>query len=363
MNGFLLLVVLAAFFIVQGRLVNRFAFRRLEYARRFSRAAAFEGETVQMIEVIRNRKLMPVPWVKAESQISPYLRFHADTANEISGNRYHKSIFFLRPYQQITRTHTVRLAKRGYYRAGSVVLVAGDLLGLAAPVMQTDTGAAIEVYPRLLDTGDLPVPSSRWQGDWMVKRWIVPDPVWIGGIRPYAAGDDPGDIHWRATARTGRLQVKVHDQTADPRLMVVINAQMSEHQWGDLMEYEQETVETMISIAANLCVNAVRVGVDAGFAANIPLDGGTEPAVLLPSRSGARETELLSAMAHLTVKHTRTILALLDNLCAYTGIDMLILSVYDSELLERRIRELRLRGNTVMLQLMERLAARQGGAA
>jgi len=364
MNGFMLLVMLAVIFFVQSRLINWFAFRNLSYARRFSRLSAFEGETVSMIEVIRNRKLLPVPWVKAESRISPNLRFHTDTENEISGERYHKSVFFLKPYHQITRNHSVFLARRGYYQAGSVSLAAGDLVGMSGPLCHVDTGAAIEVYPRLLNAEDIPIPSLRWQGDLIVKRWIVPDPIWISGIRPYAPGDDPADIHWRATARTGELQVKVHDQTADPRMMVIVNAQMSEHQWGDLMEYEQDRVEYMLSLAASLCVRAVRGGVEAGFAANIPFDRGGEPAILPPSASSARETELLSAMAHLTIQHTRTILALLDSLCAYSGLDMLILSTYDSELLERRMQNLRLCGNTVTLQLVEGGQNRaQGGAA
>ncbi len=362
MNGLMLMLVLAAILLAQGGLAALFAFRRLDYARRFSRLSAFEGETVQLIEVIRNRKLLPVPWVRAESRISPELRFDADRENEITGDRYHKSVFYLKPYHQITRSRTVYLRRRGYYRAGSVSLSAGDLVGLCVPTRQVDTGAAIEVYPRLLDIAGLPVACSRWQGDLLVKRWIAPDPVWVGGIRPYAPGDDPGDIHWHATARTGALQVKVHEQTADPKMMVVVNAQMSEHQWGDLMEYEQGTVERMISVAATLCVDALRHGLDAGFAVNVPLDGGDGYAVFPPSRAGARETELLSAMAHLTVGRTRTVLALLDALCAFTGVDMLILSTYESDLIWRRIRALRLRGNTVTLQLVD-FAGERGGAA
>ena len=81
---------------------------------------------------------------------------------------------------------------------------AGDLFGLnTLPRMQADTGAAIEVYPRLLSPGEIPLPSTRWQGDLLVKRWIIPDPIWVNGVRPYTTGDERKDIHWRATARTG----------------------------------------------------------------------------------------------------------------------------------------------------------------
>lgn len=352
MSVFILLAVTAALILAQGLVIGRFALRGVSYERRFSAVSASEGDTVEMVEVIRNKKLLPVPWVKAESRLSPYLRFRSDADTRISGERYHKSVFYLKPFQQITRTYSVTLAKRGYYKAGSVFLQAGDLFSVSAPRVQADTGAAIEVFPRLLSPDELPLPSTRWQGDLLVKRWIIPDPVWVSGVRPYAAGDERKFIHWRATARTGQLQVKVHEKTADPKMLVIVNAQMSETQWGDLMEYEQQTVEYMISLTATLCLNALRGGVEAGFAANVPVDGKDEPTVLLPSRSSDREEEILSAMAHLTIRRTRTILKVLDDLCSYTGMDMLLLSAYDSQLLQEKLSALRRAGNTAALQLI-----------
>jgi len=362
MSILILLIVTILLVFMQGFVIGKFALRGLSYERRFSSDHADEGDEVQMIEVIRNRKFLPVPWVKAESRISPYLKFNSDPDIQISGERYHKSVFYLKPFHQITRTHHVILTKRGYYKAGSVSVQAGDLFAMHTPRMQVDTGAAIEVYPGLLSPADIPLPSTRWQGDLLVKRWILPDPVWVSGIRPYTAGDEPGDIHWRATARTGQLQVKVHEMTADPKMLVIINSQMSETQWGDLMEYEQQVVEHMISLTATLCLNALRQGVEAGFAINVPVDEEDEPTVLPPARSSTREGELLSAMAHLTIKRTRTILKVLDDLCCYTGMDMLLLSVYDSDLLQKKMNALRRAGNTVALQLIDMREAKEAAS-
>ncbi|HPF86451.1 MAG TPA: DUF58 domain-containing protein [Candidatus Limiplasma sp.] len=359
MSMFVLLVVVAFLVLLQGWIVGKTGLRKLTYERRFSAADGYEGDQVQMIEVIRNRKLLPVPMVKAESHISPHLQFHSDKEVHISGKRYHKSVFYLKPFQQITRTHEVRLLKRGYYNAGSVSVQASDLFGLHMPRMQVDTGAAIEVYPRLLSPDEIPLPSTRWQGDLLVKRWIIPDPIWVSGIRPYTSGDDPGDIHWRATARTGVLQVKVHEKTADPKALIIINAQMTENQWGDLMEYEQQVVEYMISATATLCITSLRQGVEAGFAINVPVDEEEGFTLLAPSRSSTREGEILSTMAHLTLKRTQTILKVLDDLRTLTGMDMLLLSVYDSELIEQRLDALRASGNTVSLQLIDRIGAQE----
>lgn len=361
MNALSFLAALLILLALQYGVVSRFALKRLKYERGFSKHAAFEGETVEMVEVIQNHKILPVPFLKAESRISPALKFVKAVDTRISGEQYHQSVFYLKPYSRLTRTHTVLLKKRGFYQAGAVALTAMDLLNAARPGLSVETGAAIEVYPCLLRLEDIPLPASRWQGELLVKRWIAPDPVWTSGLRAYAAGDEPSQIHWPATARAGSLQVKVHDPTADIKMLVAVNAQMSEHQWADLMPYEQQTVESMISLAATLAADALHHGMEAGFAANIPLDKGDSPAIFPPQRHASRETELLSAMAHLTCERTRPFLTLLDRLSAFTGVDMLLLSVYDSELIQLKLQTLRLRGNTVRLHLVPLADAGEGG--
>ena len=189
MSILVLLVVCAALIVLAGHAARQVGAAGGDLrAPVFRRPPPTRASEVQMIEVIRNRKFLPVPWVKAESRISPNLRFLSDADTKISGERYHKSVFSLKPFHQITRTHRVPLLKRGYYRAGSVSVQAGDLFGLHTPRMQVDTGAAIEVLPRLLSPDEIPLPSTRWQGDLLVKRWIVPDPVWVNGVRPYPGG-------------------------------------------------------------------------------------------------------------------------------------------------------------------------------
>lgn len=346
---FALLAILAA----QAFLLRRFARRGLSYARAFSARAAFAGETVTMREVIRNAKPLPLPWLKAESRISPSLQFAGrGTGGELrgdGGDAYHRSVFFLAPYAQVTRTHTVRLHKRGRYEVGSVALSAGDLFGSATAAWQLNTGAAITVYPRLLSEGMLDIPASRWQGDMLVRRWIVPDPFLFSGIREFQAGDAERDVHWAATARTGRLQVMTRDYTASPKLLIILNVQMDERQWGELMPYEQDVVEQGVSLAATLLVKALGAGVEAGFAANAPMDDGNLPMVLPPARYAGREEDLLEALARLRIRRARSFQTFLEGMGHMTGMDMLILSAYDSALIREQMAGLRLRGNSVAL--------------
>ncbi len=356
MNGWVLVIALAALGLLQRWALNVWGLKGLSYTRRFSAPAAYEGEETELIEVIRNDRLMFIPWLRAESRISPYLRLGRQENLAVSGERYHKSIFTLRPFQQITRRHRVRLLHRGEYDVGNVALTAGDLLGASGKGLDLYTPAAILVYPRLLQDADLPLPVSRLQGDLIVRRHYLSDPFLINGIREYQIGDAVRDIHWPATARMGTLQVKTHDYSADTRLLVVINVQMSENQWGELMEYEQALIERAISIAATVCLKVLSAGVSAGFAANMPMGDSENVTLLRPDKHSAREEELLSAFARLKILRCRNFLSFLDDLSFLRGTDILILSAYTSEAIEEKITLLRRVGNTVTLHLLQKEA-------
>ena len=122
MNLFWLLIVLLALGGAQSFVFSRFNFKSLKYTRTFSKRSVYEGETVEMVEQIVNRKLLPVPWLRVESRISPDLRFQtAQEEREISEDeQYHKSVFYLGPYSRVTRRHTIKCLHRGDYQLKTV---------------------------------------------------------------------------------------------------------------------------------------------------------------------------------------------------------------------------------------------------
>lgn len=357
MNVLVVLLVFVALCAGYGFLLGRVGLKGLTCTRAFSRREAFEGEEGELVEVISNDRPLIVPWLRVESRVSRHLQFGRQENLDVSGSMYHKSLFTLMPYQRVTRRHRVRFLRRGEYNLGSASLTAGDLTGFFQCSREQRLDAPVTVYPRLLDDRDLPMPFSRLIGEWMLERQLQRDPFLINSLRPYRPGDPVRDIHWPATARMGEPYVRVHDFSAQTRLMVVLNAQMKESQWDNLMEYEQETIEREISVAATLCVRALRAGLTAGFAANMPVGASEASAVLPPSGGEAREEELLTAFARLRILRTRSFNTFLEELRALSGLDMIVLSPYDSEALQVRLEALRARGNTVRLFVVE------GGAA
>ncbi|MBR3928315.1 MAG: DUF58 domain-containing protein [Clostridia bacterium] len=353
-----LVVMTIAFAVLQAVVFGCCNFRKLTYTRLFDRISAFEGEKAELLESIENKKMLPVPWLRAESRIPKQLHFEKEQldAHEVSGGLYHKSIFYLSPMLKITRHHEVRLTKRGLYDAGSVVITCGDLFSMSKREMQMNLDCAITVYPRILDENELPDPAHKWLGDLIVKRWIMPDPFLVNGIRDYRNGDSMKDVHWRASARTGDLRVKVRDFTSDPRAMVVLNIQTSDNQWADVGENEAENMEQAIRIAATMCVRALSNGMQAGFSSNACLNGmaGKGECVFVPSRAGNEQMNLiLDTMARMMLHRELSFQTYMDGLMHLTGEDILILSFYETDEIREKMNELRIRGNTVDLLLLK----------
>ncbi len=364
MSILVILCVLIGVYSVIGVLLTKFGLRGLQCTRAFSRPAVFEGDEGEMVEVVRNDRPMLIPWLRVESHISPHLRLGSQDNLHVSGSRYYCSLFTLLPYQQIKRRHRVKFLHRGVYDLGNASLSVGDVSGFFQATREQQMHVPVIVFPRLLSDSELPQPLSMLLGDVTSRRQLLTDPFLVRGIRDYHPGDPVRDIHWPASARMGQTQVRIFDHTARMKLMVILNVQRKDTQWGDhLMEYEEGEIEQGISIAATMCVRALRNGLAAGFAANMPFGEGHESVVMLPDGGAAREEELLTAFARLTVVRTLAFPLFLETLTDLTDMDVLVLSCYDSPDVQAGLERLRRQGNQVTLHLLEHQPSQEGGAA
>ena len=354
MNAAILLCVMAGLYVVSVILLRSFALKGLICTRTFSQPAFFEGDEGEMIEVVRNDRPMLVLWLRVESRVSPHIRLGRQENLNVSDFTHCCSLFTLMPYQQIKRRHKVRFLHRGAYDLGSASLTAGDLFGLIEAHREQEMSVRVLVYPRLLDESELPSPLTMLMDETVARRQLLTDPFLVRGIRPYQIGDPVRDIHWPATARMNEPHVRLHDYAARSRLLVVLNFERKESQWGDrLMDYEQDEMEHEISIAATLCVRAISMGLSAGFAANMPVGDDQQSAFYPPEGGEQTKERLLSAFARLRLKRTLSFPTFLETLSDCTGLDLLVLSCYDSEDIQRELSRLRARGNQAELFLVK----------
>lgn len=355
------LMALLAVYGLFGLVLVRFGLKGLQCTRSFSCQTAFEGEEGELVEVVRNDRPMLIPWLRMESNLSPYIRLGMQENVNSSDQRHYSSLFTLMPFQQVRRRHRVRFLHRGEYDLGNATLTVGDVLGLFQSSREQTMHVPVLVFPRLLEADALPRPFSLLPGEAVDSTRLLTDPFLIRGIRPYHPGDPVRDIHWPATARMGEAQVRQFDHTTGMKLMVLLNVERTGDQWGEkLMDYEEKQIEYGISMAATLCLRALRSGLSAGFAANMPLLGEKEGLLMPPACGPAREEEMLTAFARLAIRRTQRFPYFLKTLTQLTDMDILVLSCYDSEEIREGLQWLRGRGNRVQLHLLD---AGEGGCA
>lgn len=347
MNVFWLLLVAGLLAFGQMLLFKRAGLRGVAVDRRFTKARVFAGESLEMIETIENRRILPVPWLRIETRMPTELLFGRQENLEIGGQRYHRSMFFLGAWQRVRRTHQVRAMHRGYYALSSYAMTVGDLLGVSQSSVERPMNCALVVYPRLLSREEIGLPATRWQGEAIVRRFINPDLFLYSGIRDYRPGDLPRDIHWRASARTGRLEVKQHDFTAASRLVVLLNVVARENQWDEADEADRAVVEQGIRLAASLMCYAIQDGLEVGFGSNgcaKPAEGET---VYLAPAAGPQQSEiLLEACARLVIRRVLPFHVFLERLVLPADADVVIVSGYENDLLRQQVERLRACGNS-----------------
>lgn len=118
------------------------------------------------------------------------------------------------------RLHTTR---RGFFRIGPLVVEASDPLGLVRSFQVDDNAAFLTVLPRTVAMGQGWPLGHQPVHQTPRRRSLFEDPSRFLGIRAYRRGDGLRRVHWRATARSGELQVKVFEPSVLSGLLLAVD--------------------------------------------------------------------------------------------------------------------------------------------
>ena len=244
------LLLLFALYALQLVVYTRFGLRHIRYRCYFDREEANEGDTLDLIEVIENNGLLPLPWLKSEYAVPKYLSF-AGTHSVVTGEtRFVSSLFYLRPYSRIERRWHIHCTRRGEFSVESVRLMTSDLLGTArisAPA--EELGEPLTVLPACEEV-ETDVPTARIAfGEMIVPRSLLTDPITVSGIRPYTGHEAMRRMDWKTSARIGQLMVRTEEHVQERRICVCFTAQVEA--FGRRFASE-EAAERTIRMAAGL---------------------------------------------------------------------------------------------------------------
>lgn len=99
-----------------------------------------------------------------------------------------------------------------------------------------------------------PAPRARHSGETVVAKLGRRGEFF--GLREYRDGDDRHDIHWRSTARTGRLLVREYEEEAQRRATILIDNALPK----ESDDSAHEALEEAISLAASLSSLYIKSG-------------------------------------------------------------------------------------------------------
>lgn len=222
---------------------RRFWNKALSVRLSFTKEAVVEGEQCGLEELVENRKPLPLPVLKVKFQVSRDLVFQDQAGGQVTDKYYRNDMLSVSGNERIRRTLFFRCAKRGYYTIEGMDLVAGSLL-LDRELMESrEEETALYVYPAPVRTPDFQRFLLLVNGEAESRRQLAEDPFILRGIRDYVPGDAWKSVNWKATARTGTLQVNQKGYTARSVIRILLHLETGTP-W-----YQKELQELCIRLA------------------------------------------------------------------------------------------------------------------
>lgn len=189
----------------------------------FSKKGMKEGTTGEVLEVIENRKRLPLPMLKVKFQTSRNLEFSDELGSKTTDQYYRNDVFQIGSMERITRKLSFVAKKRGYYCINGIDMVGSDLFFSAQMVKSSQEECYLYVYPKAFDSREFRLSLQQLNGEVLAKRHMLEDPFEYRGIREYQPYDDIRSVNWKATAKTGALKVNQKNYTALQTIRIYIN--------------------------------------------------------------------------------------------------------------------------------------------
>jgi uncharacterized protein (DUF58 family) len=140
--------------------------------------------------------------------------------------------------------------RRGVIAVGPASTVQGDPLGIVRRTLRWTAITELFVHPRTISLESLGAGLLRDLEGETTQEMSMSD-LAFHALREYQPGDDRRYIHWRSTAKHGRLLVRQFLDTRRSHLAVVVDTS------PEVYTGEDEAVELAISCAASLAVRSI----------------------------------------------------------------------------------------------------------
>lgn len=306
---------------------TRFGLRNLSYERHLDTPRASVGEEIGLDLVVRNRKLLPVPWLAVEDLVTRGASIvdRPLAPSVLPGVVVLRTTWTLGWFQRVTRHFRIAAERRGVYDFREVHLLVADLFARDTMVEERELPLRYRVVPR-----SVPVRGaahlSEVPGAARSSRGLFEEPTLYAGTRPYLPGDPLRRVHWKATARLRRPVSRRYDPGHERETVIALDAQTVPGPFW-LMRYQDDLVEGIYTAALSLARSLIGSGAACGLAANAYSRRPERTLYLAPSAAPGQVARIADSLAALSRWASLPFANLLDGLAGHASPTTTILAL------------------------------------
>ena len=219
------------------------------------------GDLVPVMIKLKHVGRIPITWVLVEDMIQTRSVFKPP-ALAVKGRRL--EVMKLQPGETSQLLYQLQCNRRGYYQIGPLILETGDMFGLNRRYRVLTEPIFLLVYPKIVSIAGYDIASRRPIGEVAMTSRLFEDPTRISGVRKYQQGDPLSRVHWRATARTGKLQSKTYEPSTLAGATIIVDF----HAESFDASGEPVRSELAVTAAASIANSLQQMGQQVGLVSN-----------------------------------------------------------------------------------------------
>ncbi len=240
---FLVSALTAAGLMILAVALASFSLAGIELRRSLTTNEIEFGGVTDAALVLANTKRWPAWWLFWREQVGPGLDVEGSTARFAS----------VPAAGEMSLSYRLHSTRRGLFRVGPAVVEASGPFGLVRRLKDDGGPVFLTVLPRVVPIGDGWPLGHRPIHEVPRRNGLFEDPARFQGVRAYRPGDSLRRVHWRATARSGELQVKVFEPAVlDGALLVMEMGRVAYPDFDPADELPDPRVELAVTAAASL---------------------------------------------------------------------------------------------------------------
>jgi uncharacterized protein (DUF58 family) len=243
---------------------------------------------------IFNNTFIPIYWLEVIIYLPQKLVFQDKIG----------AVYRIPPRGCVSLDYEIKGIRRGCYELGPVVIQVSDIISGEELRNEVRPEERLIVYPKILPITTGRLHSYQPIGELRSEEVAFEDPSKFRGTREYLITDPLKKIHWKVSAHTGKLQVKVYEPTVGAQSVIFLNLRYQDYPSFD-RDYRMELAVTLASsLSAFLIGKRQAVGLVTNGGDMLVLDEDIPIQKIYPKQGEDQLIRVLEVLARCTLRKT-----------------------------------------------------------